>query len=493
LPIAHSQNWLDQTSRFSNIEINLTDHLILELITGGSSMSFNHSQAKANSLHILSQQTLCPRDSKFFSWDWEKSHYEETIDSSFIVNLMYRAIHENQHKPARAEALARRKYPTKNVGNFDYECDPDTKFIVFSITSGRGFGMNFRSESVEPLLFSLLMNRVAVYIQPKGEKFHYADCPRNDMQCFFMPLSPCVLTHQDLQHSVQLTQEEIENFRVTGNYSLYDHMKVLVVHTSNAYRHPSGLHEAFFKRIAELYHREAENQHIQPSVSQHTLKKVHDFITDPRNQWLPWTAAQMYALRPNEFLNKHLRQIFDKSVPTHFNATNAIGVAIRDGDKCQRESQCMPFDNYMQLALEVSIKRSNQLLASNKTSEDLTGDQKNLYKFLVLTSDSKQMMDQRFRYNESFQFEFIVNSNDIGQGHGRPRSYSNKDTVMIDTIAALKLQLMPETLIINSCSNFHRLIESFYWGCGGGGGNGGYLETLKENDNPSFRMKCAWG
>jgi hypothetical protein len=268
-------------------------------------------------------------------------------------------------------------------------------------------------------------------------------------------------------------------------------MKVLVVSTDNLNRHAYRLHETFGERIAQIYHQD-ENMKQSHQANNTILSMVQDFIVDPKNQWLPWNAAIMYALRPNAFLNAQLQLIWNKSVPSHFNPNFAIGIPIRDGDKCARESQCMSFGNYMQLALEMSVKRSTALHHGNSTN--LIRDGENPYKFIVLTSDSKGMTEQRFRYemNSSFNFDFVVNADDIGQGHGKPKQYSDKDTVMVDTFAALKLQLTPETLIINSCSNFHKLMGSFYVGCGGGGKNGGHLETLLENENPQFRMKCSW-
>lgn len=493
-PFDNSQSWLNGP-RFSNIEMNMTDDLVLKLITDNS---FGPAGLKSKRFHVLSQQALCPNNSKFLNWDWKGSDPGHTVDASFVTSLMYGVIHENQHKPARAEALARRKYPSHfssvgTVGNFDYECDPDTKFIVFSIPSGRGFGMNFRAYGVEPLMLGVLMERVALYIQPVNERFYYSDCPRKDMQCFFLPLSPCVLTLQDLKNAVRLTSEEIHHFRNTGNFSvpLHAHMKVLVINSDNLNRHAYKLHETFGERIAQIYHQD-EKRHQSHPANNTILSIVQDFIADPKNQWLPWNAAMMYALRPNAFLNAQLQVIWNKSVPSHFNPNFAIGIPIRDGDKCARESQCMSFSNYMQLALEMSVKRSKELY--NGSSTNLIQDGGNPYKFIVLTSDSKGMTEQRFHYerNSSFNFDFVVNADDIGQGHGKPKQYSDKDTVMVDTFAALKLQLTPETLIVNSCSNFHKLMASFYVGCGGGGKNGGHLETLLENDNPKFRMKCSW-
>ena len=105
------------------------------------------------------------------------------VGDSLVSRLIYLAIHEHQHQPARQEALARlqrnankrnvdnkgRKYrlqrdaiDTDLSGNFDFECAKDTKYLINAIPNGRGFGINYRLFSVEPIELGLVTNRVAL-------------------------------------------------------------------------------------------------------------------------------------------------------------------------------------------------------------------------------------------------------------------------------------------------------------------------------------------
>ncbi len=160
-----------------------------------------------------------------------------------------------------------------------------------------------------------------------------------------------------------------------------------------------------------------------------------------------------------------------------------IRITFEVGDKCQREQKCFGFENYVKIAEAMTVKRGNM------TSKR--------YDTIVLSSDSKEMTEARLNYtkNESFPFRFVVNNEDVHQGHGKPAKYNTKlftaDQVMISTMVVFKMQLLPDTLIYNSCSNFHKVIAGIYdSGCGMA--QKPYPQALKENDNPSFRMKCGW-
>ena len=150
------------------------------------------------------------------------------------------------------------------------------------------------------------------------------------------------------------------------------------------------------------------------------------------------------------------------------------------GDKCARESECMPFSSYMQLAKEMAVKRVKQRGASNVSQIH--------YDTIVLSSESKDVLEARHNCtsNSSFPFRFVTNDQDAGQGHGKPKRFKNRDHVMVSTMAALKMQLMPDTLILNSCSNFHKLMLGFIEGCG----MQQYVENLLNNDNKKFRLQC---
>jgi hypothetical protein len=151
-----------------------------------------------------------------------------------------------------------------------------------------------------------------------------------------------------------------------------------------------------------------------------------------------------------------------------------------------REQACYPFEKYIQLAEEMGAKRRNQ------TS--------NIYDTIVLTSDTKDMVESRLNYTSTypnathpdFPFRFIINANDTMQGHGKPGRYRSKgDEIMLSTLAAMKMQMLAETVVTNACSNFHKVMGGFIdIGCGMA--KEPYHEFLQENENPQLRMKCGF-
>ena len=168
----------------------------------------------------------------------------------------------------------------------------------------------------------------------------------------------------------------------------------------------------------------------------------------------------------------------------HVDLNSLFFCGITAGDKCWREQACYPFENYIQVAEEMGAKRRNQ------TS--------NIYDTIVLTSDSRDMVEPRLNYTSThpnathpdFPFRFIINENDTMQGHGKPGRYrSEADEIMVSTLAAMKMQMLAETVVTNSCSNFHKVMGGFI-GMGCGMAKEPYNEGLQQNENPQLRMKC---
>lgn len=155
----------------------------------------------------------------------------------------------------------------------------------------------------------------------------------------------------------------------------------------------------------------------------------------------------------------------------------------------------------MKVAEEMAIKRIHHKSSQqgrNGGKEILTStilEENIIYDTMLLSSDNKNITQHRFKFlanNGASRFKRIIaNDEDIGQGHGIPPFYRNDaDKIMISSMAALKMQLLPETLVYNVCSNFHKLIVNFYSGCGRD--EVGYYESLQDNDNTEFRVRCKW-
>ena len=143
----------------------------------------------------------------------------------------------------------------------------------------------------------------------------------------------------------------------------------------------------------------------------------------------------------------------------------------------------------MRLGQELVEKRKRQ-----KASDPFS--QKYEYDKIIVTSETKEMITSRLRYmpkNSSFPFDFLVNERDAGQGTGDPKKFSSgeftPDDVMISSLISLQMQLYSESLVINSCSNWHKVIAALFRnGCGLA--RDFYVERLQTNDNPEFRVRC---
>jgi len=61
---------------------------------------------------------------------------------------------------------------------------------------------------------------------------------------------------------------------------------------------------------------------------------------------------------------------------------------------------------------------------------------------------------------------------------------------MMSTLVALQMQLLPGTLVLNACSCFHKMIDSFY-SSNCANVSLPYEEWLQKNDNRLLRMKCT--
>lgn len=228
-----------------------------------------------------------------------------------------------------------------------------------------------------------------------------------------------------------------------------------------------------------------KNSNVAWRADKEVLDKVKEVIMNEK--YFPDDVALHYMLRPNLAAKREMERIIDKAVPADFNPESSIGLAIRASDKCKKESQCMPFSNYTQLIREFAKKRSLTRTGDNTTNTTL-------YDTVVLTSESKEMMVGRFAYTDKddFPFRFVVNDEDVVQGNGKPRNYRGNeiaDRVMLSSLTAAKMQMLPESTVLNGCSNFHKIMASLLtMGCGRSKNN--YMEPLGKNDNPEFRMRC---
>jgi len=516
-PFNNSDKWL-AGPRLGNMKEELmTDEFVQDMVLHVSPIN-----TQDGSRAVL-KQTICMENSRFINWENNLSSPDanDLGEDEKLLQLMFRliflAIHENQHQFAREEAMSRlsckgdqsfqSKLEAAQVGKFDFEC-PNAKFIVSNVPS-HGLGASIRIGLADPLFLGLLSNRV--HLTPSSvsvgnaqirKQWPLASCSRHDLQCFFLPMSPCVITEDELAQAPMVTPEELKKFRESGRLDeKYDNERVIVV-GADAGGHkpwPKGLREALHSIIMSMYRQDhthvadiATYQRPAWAIRNDTLTKVSKILLDSKsNLWMPNQATTFYFLRPNLFYQSKINELMGKIVPSDFDPETAIGIPVRSSDKCLKESECLSFDQYMQIATRVAEKAAETRRGSEAEM---------IHKHIVLTSESLPILQARFNYtsNASFPFKFVANDADVAQGTGAPGAFRamskiniTADDIMLSTIMALKMQLLTESTVGNCCSNFHKMMVEFLGnGCGAARRNN--FECLQENENPEFRLCCMW-
>jgi hypothetical protein len=429
-----------------------------------------------------------------------------------------------QEAEARLErsTSCRSELESRGIGTFDYEC-PSSKFLVVSM--GRlGLGAVMRLGAVNALVAGISSNRTVVFVNnsPLGPKFIrqtwlLASCPREDLQCFYMPPTPCVLTQEQLKNATLLQQGESRILFKTGELpeDLVDQRVVILDLILRPKHEPLTFRNNTVKLIQSyvidpLFQQNPEDPLIN------LLNKAVDHIMEPEelrdgtyyyyghntrhNQ-----AMVFYAMRPNLMYAEKLDNIMDQIFPENFDPNLALGLPIRASDKCIKESECLSFKQYMDLMGHTWTKYEKELVASRSQLAFQTKEHESSVNVsIIVTSEAPKVhraqetyQNQGFHKNLSFPFRFINNNFDVHQGTGNPARIMQKsknislDEVMLSSISSLKAQLHARYSFGNCCSNFHLLLFDFLRG-GCGAAQDQVAECLQDNADPTYRLCCDW-
>lgn len=290
---------------------------------------------------FLLEQTICHKKSRFL--DWENEESDEASLNLAALRLTYLAFHIHQHEPAKREAQMRHGHNCTvqhNIGNFDYEC-PDAKFLVVPLGEA-GLGAIMRLTAVNALLAGMATNRVVMFVNnaPVGPQnvqkpWPLASCDRHDMQCFYLPPTPCVLTVKELIEAYVLHRSEMRQMFKRGEISGGHAEDRVVVTKINTRPHmaPDHLREnivalakkhivdsALLKRAVELIYKIEPLEESRFYYFGHSSKVHH--------------AAVFYAMRPRPLYAKLLDKVVD-SVPDDFHPDVSLGLPIRGTLMCE--------------------------------------------------------------------------------------------------------------------------------------------------------------
>jgi len=230
---SNSDEWI-----YGNIESNNDDGFTPDLVE-----TLFEAPIHFQKLPSLFNETICHEDSPIRSFPQIKEQRqkqqqqnqhargvinEEGVDVALIEDwyqrFLYLALHWKFHQPALQEYRARKTCAEKDVkdgtnylqsfmmdheiGQMDYECK-DAKFVVIPIGS-IGFGAYLNTMASLSILLALRTNRIPIFTvrsifpwqKRKGERDPWLlapnNCSRKDMQCYFLPISPCTITKEDL-------------------------------------------------------------------------------------------------------------------------------------------------------------------------------------------------------------------------------------------------------------------------------------------------------
>ena len=278
---------------------------------------------------------------------------------------------------------------------------------------------------------------------------------------FFLPLSNCEVTAEEIDKAVFVGKGEYS--AETGLGLKYAEDRIVVLEPGA--EHSSKDDEAVID-VSKLIGRSGAAN---------------------RNTYI--TVIKLYVLRMNEETKKRVEGAVGKSLPSDFDSSATIGLPIRASDKCFAEASCLSFSQYMQIAQNVFEKEKEK---------DRGGELTNI----ILTSESKAIIDSRVEFES--RFKFFVNENDAMQGSGRPKEYVDsklKDAgislsdIMVSTLAALNLQLHSKVTIANCCSNFHKLLGQIwkFAGCGKEDYEDENWRCLDKVEDPELRICCFHG
>ena len=178
----------------------------------------------------------------------------------------------------------------------------------------------------------------------------------------------------------------------------------------------------------------------------------------------------LYLTRPNVISNRLIERQLEAILPKKLDSRFAIGMPLRGSDKCGKESNCLRFDEYMEVAKEAWEEiRTAYNKTSSKSSKVIIPARPSL----IVTTEDRKIFDQMLNYSSNgSRFDFVANENDVMQssGHFGEIARSTKedpDQILLSSLIAMKMQLHARFVYGNCCSNFHNLLLSFLrLGCG---------------------------
>jgi hypothetical protein len=341
----NSEEWL-KGPRLGNLDESLMNDDFVKLMT----LELPYMLSLPGKAKPFLGQTIAFDSSRFV--DDAESGDDPKSMRLWAVRLIYLSMIYHQHVQAIPEVEAlygsntevcQKEREALGIGRYDFEC-PNAKFIIAAL-SNNGLGANVRSGATTLLIAGLITDRIVLFVNnaPKSANaflqrpWDLASCDRRDAQCFFLPSSPCTITHKDMKDAYVLKKPEQRVLLKKGELPK-DHMdnKVWVIPLSfvPVLKTPKHLGESLHNYSKSLIDEVPETDPRLP-----VLKLAMDHLLDeelPRPGY-NFAAANLklnhalnfYTMRPNLEYSAKMEKILEEIIPDDFEAENSFGLPIR--------------------------------------------------------------------------------------------------------------------------------------------------------------------
>jgi hypothetical protein len=344
----NSEAWL-QGPRLGNHDEPLMNDDFVKLMT----LELPYMLSLPGKAKPLLGQTIAFESSRFV--DDSESGDDPKSMRLWAVRLIYLSMLYHQHVQAIPEAevlygastdsntkVCQKEREALGIGRYDFEC-PNAKYIIASL-SNNGLGANMRGGATTLLIAGLITGRVVLFVNnsPNGDTYlqkpwELASCDRKDTQCFFLPPSPCTITHKDIEDAYKLEKKEqrllFKKGMVPDDHK-DDKVIQIMLNFQPVLATPKQVSESLHNYSKSLIDHVPETDPRLP-----VMKAALDHLLDKDVPRLGYNfaaaniklnhALNFYAMRPNLKYSAKMDEILAKIIPDDFEAENSFGLPIR--------------------------------------------------------------------------------------------------------------------------------------------------------------------
>jgi hypothetical protein len=224
---------------------------------------------------------------------------------------------------------------------------------------------------------------------------------------------------------------------------------------------PQSILNTLYQYVSELL-RVVPSEDPQRPLMYHAMEQLTAFTTNNMPSGFIHPAAysainhalEFYVLQPNSKSRQQVAQVMQDIVPSDLDNDKLLGLPIRTSDKCYRESECLPFHEYM----------SATDIVWQDVQHNSTCTGKQCMPTILFMTEAVQTVRKQEIYSNTSSRNFLINTRGLVPNTGLISQVANEerftaDENMLSIITTLSFQLLRRATSGNCCSNFHMLMN----------------------------------